>query len=248
MLGDVVMSIIRAITCTSKNKLVIPSAGKMFRSNISKDNKALCFVFNKGYLETEDLSIMISILSVIKGYEGCIFLEVGEIEKVRLTTLKRVVYRQRLFFKSLKDLILVCKRFGVRVELSSNFHININNIMNCIDDLEYLERYAARYDETIDTWLTNTCMIHLHNLLLSLRMYSGLERRVDWITRGRLGYLDRAPFLVLSYSIDDKSSAIFLEDGISDNRLYSIDTSDKLNLRYGYTLENVRKDVGDGII
>ena len=78
-------------------------------------------------------------------------------------------------------------------------------------------------------------------------MYSEMEDRVAKILRGRKGYLNRAPFLVATYSIDDKSSGLFLELDTSDTRLYSTDVVDSLYLTYGYTTANVEEDVKRGV-
>ena len=74
------MSILNAIAVKGTNKFVVPCAGKMFRSSISKDDKALCFVINKGYFETTDLISMLSILDYTTKVNDIVL--VGKIEKV----------------------------------------------------------------------------------------------------------------------------------------------------------------------
>ena len=56
------MSIVRTLTAQNECKLVIPFPGKMFRSNISKRDRALCFVINKGYIDSVSLSNLLSVL------------------------------------------------------------------------------------------------------------------------------------------------------------------------------------------
>ena len=238
------MSIIEAVTAKGSNKLVIPCAGKMFRSNISKDDKALCFVINKGYFETSDLTAMLSIMDDCSRFSDII--SVGKIEKVKLKS-GNIVYRQRIFFKSLKTILNLCKVLGLRFELSPDFRISINNIMNCIEELVYLERYAKRFDESIDDWLTHCCIIELYNLLKSLGMYSDLGKRANKYLYNRVGYLNRAPFLISSYNIETNSSGIFLGFQPDDKRLYNgRATGDEL-LKLGYTVKNVQKDIKGGI-
>ena len=48
------MSILNAIAVKGTNKFVVPCAGKMFRSSISKDDKALCFVRERYNLPSGD--------------------------------------------------------------------------------------------------------------------------------------------------------------------------------------------------
>ena len=238
------MSILNAIAVKGTNKFVVPCAGKMFRSSISKDDKALCFVINKGYFETTDLISMLSILDYTTKVNDIVL--VGKIEKVRLRTSKIIVYRQRVFFKNLRIFLNFCKVQGIRFELAQDFHISINNIMNCREDLIYLERYAKRFDESIDEWLTHCCTIELYYLLKSLNMYSDLSKRVNMYLRGRVNYLYRAPFLISSYSIDTKSSGIFLGFVAEDKRLYKDDITGVDLLKYGYTQRNVEADVKGG--
>lgn len=238
------MSILNAIAVKGTNKFVVPCAGKMFRSSISKDDKALCFVINKGYFETTDLISMLSILDYTTKVNDIVL--VGKIEKVRLRTSKIIAYRQRVFFKNLRIFLNFCKVQGIRFELAQDFHISINNIMNCREDLIYLERYAKRFDESIDEWLTHCCTIELYYLLKSLNMYSDLSKRVNIYLRGRVNYLYRAPFLISSYSIDTKSSGIFLGFVAEDKRLYKDDVTGVDLLKYGYTQKNVEADIKGG--
>lgn len=237
------MSISAVVSIKGSNKLVIPCAGKMFRSNISKDDKALCFVINKGYFETADLQAMLSILDDFSQFKEII--RVGNIEKVRLKS-GFIVYRQRIFFKSLKTVLNLCKVLGLRFELSSDFKISINNIMNCVEELVYLERYAKRFDESIDEWLTHCCIIELFNLLKSMGMYSDLGKLVNKYLSNRQGYLDRAPFLVSSYNIDASNSGIFLGFQPDDRRLYSSRAEGKDVLKLGYTVKGVEQDIKGG--
>lgn len=238
------MSIVDAIAIKGNNKFVVPCAGKMFRSNVNKKDKALCFTLNKGYFETADLISMLSILDDVKTING--FVLVGKIEKVKLSNNKGVVYRQRLFFKSLGTLLNFCKSFGLRFDLDSNFHISINNILNCVSDLVYLERYARCFDESIDVWLTHCCIIELNCYLKSLNMYSSLESLSNSYLRNRVNYLGRAPFLIASYDIDKKSSSIFLGFDAKDKRLYKERASGVDLLKLGYTTNNVKRDIREG--
>lgn len=238
------MSILNAIAVKGTNKFVVPCAGKMFRSSISKDDKALCFVINKGYFETTDLISMLSILDYTTKVEDIVL--VGKVEKVRLKATKLIVYRQRVFFKNLRIFLNFCKVQGIRFELTKDFRISINNIMNCREDLVYLERYAKRFDESIDEWLTHCCIIELFYLLKSLNMYSDLGKRVNSYLKGRINYLYRAPFLISSYNIDTKSSGIFLGFVAEDKRLYKDDVTGVELLKYGYTQKNVEADINGG--
>lgn len=238
------MSIVTALTAQTDCRLVIPTPGKMFRSSISKKDKALCFVINKGYIDAVNLQ---SLLVIIDEFDNDDLITVGRTEKVILSKTKRIVYRQRVFFKSLYKMFNICHTFGIRVELGQDFRISINSIMNIADELPYLEKYASVFGESIDVWLTNCCIVHINNLLLSQRMYSNMSKRVSKILNEKVGYLDRAPFLISSYSISKHLSALFLETDITDRRLYSYVIGDKADMNYGYTTKVVSNDIKKGI-
>lgn len=236
------MSVLSAIAKSGTNKFIVPCAGKMFHSSISKRDSALCFVLNKGYFETQDLISMTSILDDASEIKD--FILVGSVDKVVQHGV--VYYRQRIFFKSLGKLLQFCKSFGLRFELDSDFRISINSILNCVDDLIFLERYAKRFDETIDTWLTHCCIIELHYYMRSLGLYSTLGDKVDKYLENRVDYLGRAPFLISSYSIDNRNSGIFLGFDIEDSRLYKEYKTGKDLLKLGFTKKGVLKDLKGG--
>lgn len=167
------MSFASEVLSSSNNMFIIPCTGKMFFSSISKGNRALCICLNKGYIQTDDLEDMLNNLDLFQGDN--IFKLVGNIEKVKLQASGSIVYRQRVFFKSVTELLWVCKRSALSVRLDTNFGISINSVMNVLDQLVYLERYAKEFDESIDDWLHNICIIHLHTIMTQKGMKSGLE-------------------------------------------------------------------------
>ena len=237
------MSISKLIGLKSDSKFVIPFTGKMFRSNIDKHNKALCFLINKGYIETDNLEAILYILDSITAVDNVTL--VGSINKIKGKG--NICYRQRIFFKSLIDMLKFCKLEGLRFELASDFRVTINSILNCVDELVYLERYAMHFSETIDEWLTNCCIVHLNYLLISLDMYSSLAKCSERILRDKKGYLDRSPFLVSSYDIREHKSGIFLECPLGDKRLYSVTPQNKDDMIYGYTTKNIELDKKAGV-
>ncbi len=239
------MGISKAVTTTARSKFVVPSAGKMFRSSIAKNDEALCFILNKGYIESDSLFTLQDLVNKVSDIAE--FVIVGTIQGVVVDGV--TVYRQRLFFRSIVKLLKLLHSFGMRFELDTGFHITINNIMNCINELQYLERYAAKFDETIDTWLTNCCIVHLNNLMTEMGVYNPYEQVTNRILAGRVGYLNRAPFLGGSYSIDTHSSSlVLLELPLSDRRMYTVNPDRVDQLIYGYTSSNILKDLKEGVL
>lgn len=240
------MSITAAVTERSTSRFVIPCAGKMFRSSIEGGDKALCFLINKGYFETKQLPEMLEIIDAVSQFDDLIL--VGEVEKVRLNRTRQIVYRQRIFTKSLNRLCAVCEINGVRVNLASQFKVTINNIMNCREELPYLERYAKQFGETIDEWLTHCCIIELHNYFQSRNIATNMGSFVNRYLDGRVAYLHRAPFLISSYNISKHSSSVFLGFEAKDKRLYADEVTGIDLLKYGYTRNNVEADVKAGLM
>lgn len=235
-----------AVTSRSTSKFVIPCAGKMFRSSIKDGDKALCFLINKGYFETSTLDDMLALVDDANKFDEVVL--VGDIEKVRLAKTMSIVYRQRIFTKSLNKLCGICSVLGVRVELARQFRVTINNIMNCRDDLPYLERYAKRFGETIDEWLTHCCIVELFYYFKSRGISTNMEWMVGRYLDGRENYLYRAPFLVSSYDIKTHSSSVFLGFEAKDRRLYRDDVTGVQLLKYGYTANNVELDKKAGVL
>lgn len=239
------MSITSAVTSASTSKFVIPCAGKMFRSSIKDGDKALCFLVNKGWFETETLEDMLDLVDDANRFDEVIL--VGDIEKVRLRKTKNIVYRQRIFTKSLNKLSGICEVLGVRIELLNGFHISVNNIMNCRNDLPYLERYAKRFNQTIDEWLTRCFVVELYYYFQSRGIANNMGWMVEKYLDGMIDYLYRAPFLVASYDIKNHSSSLFLGFKAEDPRLYQDDVTGVELLKYGYTENNVAADVKGGV-
>lgn len=239
------MSITAAVSSRSTSKFVIPCTGKMFRSSVGGNDKALCFLINKGYFETDDLSAMLDIVDDVNRVDELVL--VGGIEKIRLYKSKSFVYRQRIFTKNLSKLCGVCRLLGVRVEVSKQFHVTINNIMNCRDDLPFLERYARRFNQSIDEWLTRCCVIELYYYFQSNNISTNMQWMVDKYLNGQQGYLHRAPFLVSSYDIKNHSSSVFLGFEGADSRLYLDGATGTQLLKYGFTQNNVEADVKGGV-
>lgn len=238
------MSISRAVATRTNNKFVVPCAGKMFKSNITNKNKALCFVLNKGYIQTDTLEEMKQIKDGIEQKYETIF-SVGNIDKVILTNSGKLVYRQRYFFKNFQKMLEACKYYGLTFEIDKSFEITINNVLNCKDDLKYLEVYAKKFNETITEYLTNTCLVYIKDFLKVNDVYNLFPKDMNKFLEGKRNYLERAPFLIVSYSIDKSESGIFILDrNFKDNRKFDIEKKHTIDfVDYGFTDENVQKDL-----
>lgn len=238
------MSIVSAVQQYKFAKFVIPFPGKMQKSNISKTNQALCLCINKGYFEASNPALMQSILNDLQSVSAKV-LCVGSLDTV--STSSGIMYRQRVFCKSFRVLLDVCKINGATIVLGDDFYITINSILNCLSECAYMEHYAHKQGELIDDWLTHCLIIHIHSLLLGMGMYSQYGNKVEEILRGRVGYCDRAPFLLAEFNRDDKKSSIFMELDNTDRRLFTTDAGELYANLYGFTTANVQKDLKEGV-
>lgn len=227
-------------------KFIIPAAGKMFNSTMLNGDKALCFCINKGYLQTTSFQLLSQLNNKLLTVPSIKL--VDTINKVRLKN-GSIVYRQRIFFKSLADIAEICKIYCIKVMLSSDFRIGINCVTNCAQDLKYLERYAFRFNESIETWLTNACKIELYLFFRRRELdTSGIDGNPLKLTRRHQGYLIRAPFLIDHYNIDEKTSGFFISTSDLDN-IYLYDDSCEVVKgipTFGFTQKVVKKDKRKG--
>lgn len=234
------MSISKQLESTSSLSLIIPCAGKMFKSSISKNNKALCFCINKGYIESDNLESLYYLIESINQTNPDWLYLVGGMDKVHIKA-NIYCYRQRVFFYSFINMCEFCKRNGIKVQVAQTFKITIDNILSCMTDLRYLEWYAKSFDESIDSYLTNTCKVQIFNLLQSKNMTTHLRYEVDSILCNKSAYLERAPFLVGTYDSKKHTSSVFINKNIRDSRMYSTEALNNLEL-FGFTEKMIEKD------
>lgn len=243
--GGIELSISKQLASVNSMRLIIPYAGKMLRSNISAENRALCFCINKGYIESDTLEPLYYFVETVKESNSIWLYLVGKIDKIHLNN-ERYCYRQRVFFYSFINMCELCKKSGIIIQTANTFRITINTIINCTEDLQYLEWYANSFEESIDTYLTNTCKVQIYNLISSKKMTSPLQYEVDAILVGKTAYLERAPFLVCSYDVRNHTSSVFINKNNRDTRMYRIEKLENLDL-YGFTEGMVEKDKQAGV-
>lgn len=225
-------------------RLMIPFAGKMFKSSLDSSNKALCFCINKGYIESDELEPLYYLRETIAGNKDWIY-NVGKIDKIHLGG-KNFCYRQRIFFTDFLKTCQLCKENGIIVQTTPAFKISITNIVSCSEELKYLEWYANVFSESVDNYLTNTCKVQMYSLLNDNLMLSPLKYEVEEILKHKEGYLERAPFLAMRYDNVSNTSQIFIPAKNDDRRLY---TTDNLQLTdtYGFSERLIEKDTKKGV-
>lgn len=230
-------------------KFVIKTPGKCFKSKIARRDKVLLLVLNKGYIETNTLDVCYYITAFLDTHRGGIFVPVGNIEKVKLTGSNTVVYRQRIYFKSFSVFLRVMKELNASIIISDDFRVTTNTLMNVLDDLPKLERYAKDFKMDVDSWLTKVCKILIYEACKKLDMCDmiNLNTSVYDLPKDITGFLNRAPLLCGSYSIVNHTSSVFMVEDTSNKVLYDNDTYYKSAINYGYTDNNIKEDIKKGV-
>lgn len=236
------MSISKVLASTSYDSFIIPCTSKLVRTNIGRNNSALCFLMNRGYFDTDTLSDMERLTKQICELDGTKL--VGGIDKVVFSN--QVRYRQRVVFNDLLGVMEVCKMHGAGCSLSDDFRVTIDSVIDCSEDLRYLQYYARSYYQTVDTFLTNTCKIQFSLMAESKHMNNPLDEEISHILQGKRGYMDRAPFLLSKYNLSTGKSAIFIPKLKVDKSMYN-EVKPNQFLDYGYTEKMVLKDRKGGI-
>ena len=88
-------------------------------------------------------------------------------------------------------------------------------------------------------------MIYVKDFLRVNDVYNNIHMDIDKFLEGKRSYLERAPFLLVSYSIDKKESGIFIWDkNFKDNRKFDVEKNHTVDfVDYGFTENNVQKDL-----
>lgn len=224
-------------------KFVIPVLGKCFKSRISRRDKALVLVLNKGYIEADNIETCYYTTLFLSSHRSNYFVPVGNIDKVQNKS-NNIVYRQRIYFKSLLVLFKVLKELNVDIEIPKSFRITTNNLVSVIKDIPMLERYARDFRVDIDTWLTEVCKVLLYSLCEELDMVDKINL-TSRVLKVPMGYLSRAPLLCGSYNVISHTSSVIVPKGLS-KLLYSTYNSVS-DIPFGFTDKNIAYDMERGI-
>lgn len=225
-------------------RFVIPTLGKCFKSRISRKDKALLIVFNKGYIETDDIFSCYYISTFLSTHKGNLFILVGNIDKVKRADGK-VVYRQRVYFKSFVTFMTAMSKLNAYIVIPNDFYVSTDALTGVVKELPYLERYARKFKVSINKWLENICKVVIYEVCKDYKMCSkvNLTEKVLDIPKG---YLDRAPMLCGSYNILTHTSSVITLCNRYDTDLFSGNSSAN-KLPYGYTDCNVEFDIKRGV-
>ena len=237
---------------------IIPQISSLEYSNISKTDKALCYVLDRGFIEAESLKSCYLMSTFLCSTLSNKFFKVGSIDKVKLKT-QKTVFRQRIYFTDLSLLLSILSNFSIDLIIPKSFRVRISNFVNCNECIPNLTKYLKKKGYTnysLDSWLTDSCIIQLFILCkldnVNLSLYKSLSKIY------KKGLLVRAPYICGDFSLIKKRSSLVVlpsdivknntYDGILSNTglssSYTIKHNNKSVPMFGYTLRNVKHDKG----
>lgn len=202
----------------SQIKIVFPMAGDLVYATARKD-VAVCFTINSCYVESSNMDILIMFCEYLKRVSKV--KEIGSLSEVNLVSyldneLHRVniqVYRQRLVFSSLTDMIAIAKKFSVDLEITDDFAVKESNLSRVSKTIPYLKQYYKLHEKgyhrgTFYEWLTFCLLAQMvllcraYSLLISLPKNRLLEMHV--------GDMFRVPFICGTSSKNSRISSIVI--------------------------------------
>lgn len=202
----------------SQIKIVFPMAGDLVYATARKD-VAVCFTINSCYAESSNMDILIMFCEYLKRVSKV--KEIGSLSEVNLVSyldneLHRVniqVYRQRLVFSSLTDMIAIAKKFSVDLEITDDFAVKESNLSRVSKTIPYLKQYYKLHEKvyhrgTFYEWLT-FCL--LAQIVLLCRAYSlSISLPKNRLLELHVGDMFRVPFICGTSSKDSRISSIVI--------------------------------------
>lgn len=194
----------------SKISFVIPIAGKMRQSRIGKNDKALCFSLDRGYIESRSYDACVITSRFLDLTLKSNFILIGKVDKVLLKS-GEVVYRQRVYFTSIATLVKISANFGIDIIITDSFKVGISQISRCVDWVSDLEMYSKNLLSdglSLDMWLTYCCIVQLYILCEEESVRLVLPKPIESYLVD--GLLVRAPYICGSFSQDGRGSTVVI--------------------------------------
>ena len=236
------------------NFLCLPTPAKLLQVGLGDDDYTFGFLVNKGYLETEDLDLMIILLNALDSYDDIKL--VGDTERIVYTVNNIAHYRQRIFFRDLNAVLSICQDFGLYIYVPNDCLLGIHHILGIKhNDLLSLDRYAIKNNLRIDEWLNLTFLYQLYlffeeqytgylttNTLQSCQTYLNNIRKpeiVETLNSKSImeTYLINSPYFIYNYNLDINMEALYFwndKDNLADT-----------SSLFGYTRKAAKRDFPD---
>ena len=227
------------------NCFYIPTINLM-HVKLNDSIKSLCFGITRGYFETESLEDMLLIVDYLEQTDIKI---IDNIDKIKMQD-GTIVYRQRLYFVSLEDVVDVCKRFNLGFNLTDDISISSSSYTNIRKDMTFLEVYANQLHMSVENWLILVfryyCVVYLKykNLMDLSSIDEDFFTEIETIH----GLLNRAPYFLSICDITKHKFVVLQYFDIENEHLYTIgDNGTTSFFSYGFTNLTVLQDKKNGV-
>lgn len=246
----------QSVLLSSSNKFVIPEPSRFMYSSISSNDKALCYIINRGYFEDDDLSaVKVFNTGVETRTKGDLKL-VGDIDKIKLRT-GNVVYRQRVYFRNVGKLLQLLGHFTITLEIPESYRVGIEHVVKCSKALPSLWKYyqdkKGAYS-SIEEWLTcaSVAQLYAQCILNNVKIETYIPSKKLFSQ----GCLVRAPYLSYYMDVNKRKSSVFVasDDMFKQNYKGSLFSKEGMKYKgystlvgsdiglYGFTFSNLVKD------
>ena len=208
--------------------------------------KSLCFGITRGYFETDNLEDMLSLVTYLESTNIKI---IDNIDKIKMHD-GTIVYRQRVYFVCLEDIVSVCstKQFGFN--LTDDISLTNSSYTNIRKDMPYLETYADKLHMSVEQWLILVfryyCFVYLkYKDLMDL---SSIDEDFFADIEVVKGLLNRAPYFLSICDIAKHKFVVLQHFDIDNEHLYTIEDKGTTSFfSYGFTNLTVLQDKKNGV-
>ena len=229
----------------SGNCFYIPTINLM-HVKLNDSIKSLCFGITRGYFETDNLEDMLSLVTYLESTNIKI---IDNIDKIKMHD-GTIVYRQRVYFVCLEDIVSVCstKQFGFN--LTDDISLTNSSYTNIRKDMPYLETYADKLHMSVEQWLILVfryyCFVYLkYKDLMDL---SSIDEDFFADIEVVKGLLNRAPYFLSICDIAKHKFVVLQHFDIDNEHLYTIEDKGTTSFfSYGFTNLTVLQDKKNGV-
>ena len=229
----------------SGNCFYIPTINLM-HVKLNDSIKSLCFGITRGYFETDNLEDMLSLVTYLESTDIKI---IDNIDKIKMHD-GTIVYRQRVYFVCLEDIVSVCstKQFGFN--LTDDISLTNSSYTNIRKDMPYLETYADKLHMSVEQWLILVfryyCFVYLkYKDLMDL---SSIDEDFFADIEVVKGLLNRAPYFLSICDIAKHKFVVLQHFDIDNEHLYTIEDKGTTSFfSYGFTNLTVLQDKKNGV-
>ena len=203
------MSVLSDMLINHRVRLILPLAGEFIYSDIGDKDVAICATITTGYLECDNKDTLEVFLKYL--VSATKLKDIGGFDKVKCKA--GLVYRQRIVFSKLADIVSICAKFDVSIIVPDSFKVTEENLRGIKDDLPFLEDYfhfqsSCVIDLGFYGWLTYAVVSQLVQFCRGENALIFTAKNEEILCVGGLWY--RAPFLCGTSSRNSKRASLLV--------------------------------------